>query len=70
MREYLSKYGLLTYDREKLIKLTEGENVPDYAGVLEDNKLYMYRDDEEKYHKGSHVGMSKEEIEIPLVLIQ
>jgi len=70
MREHLSKYGLLTCDREKLIKLTGGENVPDYAGVPEDNKLYMYWDDEEKYHKGSHGGMSKEEIEIPLVLIQ
>lgn len=70
MREYLSKYGLLTYDREKLVKLTGGENVPDYAGVPEDNKLYMYWDGDEKYYKGAHGGMSKEEIEIPLILFQ
>jgi len=70
MRDYLSKYGLLTLDREKLVKLTGGENVPDYAGVPKDNKLYMYWDDEEKYHKGSHGGMSKEEIEIPLIIFQ
>jgi len=66
MRDYLSKYGLLAIYREKLVKLTGGENLSDYAGVPKDNKLYVYWDDEEKRNMSSRGGMSKEEIEIPL----
>ncbi|BBL46865.1 alkaline phosphatase family protein [Metallosphaera sedula] len=69
--EYLSKYGLITLNREKLKELTGGENVPDYAGVPQDNRLYSYwRDEEEMGYRGSHGGMTREEIEIPLVVWQ
>ncbi|MCG3110018.1 hypothetical protein L3N51_02315 [Metallosphaera sp. J1] len=69
--EYLSKYGLITLDREKLREITGGENVPDYAGVPVDNRLYSYwQDEEEMSYRGSHGGMTKEEMEIPLVVWQ
>ncbi|ARM76920.1 alkaline phosphatase family protein [Acidianus manzaensis] len=64
-------YPVLVLKKEKLAKITGGENVPDYAVVPTDNRLYMYWDDEEEAkHLGSHGGMNKEEIEIPLLIKQ
>lgn len=69
--EFLSRFGLRTLRREELAKITGGENVPDYAGVPEDRRLYSYWDDKEEMgYRGSHGGMSREEIEVPLVVWQ
>ncbi len=67
--EYLERYGLMTLDKSKLIEITGGENVPDYAAVPRDKRLYSYwNDEEERNYLGSHGGLHEEEVEIPLVV--
>ncbi|MEM4131192.1 MAG: alkaline phosphatase family protein [Metallosphaera sp.] len=68
--DYLSAIGLITLNREELTKITGGPNVPDYAAVPTDNRVYMYWEDEEATYVGTHGGMSKDEMEIPLKIYQ
>ncbi|BFH73000.1 alkaline phosphatase family protein [Sulfurisphaera javensis] len=68
--EYLTKkYNLTVLNKEKAREIMGGDNIPDYVAIPNDNKLYMYwNDEEEAKHLGSHGGLSKEEMEIPLFI--
>ncbi|TRM87525.1 phosphodiesterase [Sulfolobus sp. E3] len=70
-KEWLEEnYDMAIFDKEKLKNICGGDNVPDFAGVPLSNMVYDYWDDEEeKTYLGSHGGLSKEEIEIPLIVV-
>ncbi|BCU71577.1 alkaline phosphatase family protein [Stygiolobus caldivivus] len=67
----LSKYGTL-YEREKVEELVGGtNNIPDYLLVPFDNVNVVYwKDDMEHKYKGSHGGLTKDEMEIPLFVYE
>jgi len=46
-----------------------GERVPDYVAVPTDNRIYQYwPDEDQREYRGTHGGLSPEEMYIPLVV--
>jgi len=68
-KKILEGYGLRVYDRDEAKALMLGERVPDYVAVPTDNRIYQYwPDEDQREYRGTHGGLSPEEMYIPLVI--
>lgn len=66
------KYGVYVIEGEKVEEILGGnKNKPDYIVLPKDNDIIIYWDDDRKYEfKGSHGGLTADEMKIPLYIYQ
>jgi predicted AlkP superfamily pyrophosphatase or phosphodiesterase len=68
----LLKYGINVIEGEKVEEILGGnKNKPDYVLIPKDDTIIIYWEDDRKHEfKGSHGGLTEDEMKIPLYLYQ